>query len=131
MTLTTDGSLVCTTTHGPSRATLLTDAPADNGGTATSFSPTDLLGVALASCIVTTMAIAAKKQSVPWGPASAKVAKHMGGPPRRVAELVVEVTMPKELPKDQHVHFEHIAHGCPVTRSLSPETKISLTFVYS
>ena len=49
--MTYDGDLHCTATHGPSRATLATDAPVDNMGKGESFSPTDLVGTALGTCM--------------------------------------------------------------------------------
>ena len=55
------GELHCTSTHGPSGNVLVTDAPKDNQGRGEAFSPTDLVATALATCIATTMAIAAPK----------------------------------------------------------------------
>ena len=63
MTVTTiqyNSDLRCTATHS-SGYVLLTDAPKDNHGKGESFSPTDLIGTALATCIITTMAIAARQ----------------------------------------------------------------------
>src|SRR5262245_27358223 len=85
-------------THGPSGTALNTEAPKDNGGTGSSYSPTDLVGAALASCALTTMALAASRENVPWGESSATVEKRMTPPPRRIGELVLEISMPKELP---------------------------------
>jgi putative redox protein len=120
----------CRLTHGPSGTVIHSEAPKDNGGTGGSFSPTDLVGAALASCAVTTMALAASRENVPWGEAQAKVEKRMTPPPRRIGELVLEITMPRELPKDQRARFEQIARECPVSRSLHPDLQKSLTFRY-
>jgi putative redox protein len=120
----------CRLTHGPSGTVVHSEAPKDNGGTGGSFSPTDLVGAALASCAVTTMALAAGRENVPWGEASAQVEKRMTPPPRRIGELVLEITMPRELPKDQRARFEQIARECPVSRSLHPDLKVPMTFVY-
>ena len=130
MTVETDGSLLCTLTHGPSGVHVLTDAPRDNGGQGSAFSPTDLTAVSLASCMLTTMALAATRERIAWGPASARVEKRMTPPPRRIGELVMALTMPRELPAEQRAHFEDVARGCPVSRSLHPETRVTLSFEY-
>ena len=55
------GALRCSSLHGPSGATLLTDAPSDNQGKGEAFSPTDLLATALATCILTILGIVAER----------------------------------------------------------------------
>lgn len=130
MQLATLPQFKCRLTHGPSGSAIQTEAPRDNGGTGGSFSPTDLVGAALGSCAVTTMALAASRENVPWGEAAAKVEKVMTPPPRRIAELVVEITMPRELPAEQRARFEQIGRECPVARSLHPDVKVPMTFRY-
>lgn len=119
-----------TLTHGPSGATISTEAPKDNGGTGMSFSPTDLVGAALASCALTTMALAASREGLPWGEASATVEKRMTPPPRRIGELGLEIRMPRGLNPEQRKRLQEAAEGCPVARSLHPDVKLPLKFVY-
>jgi uncharacterized OsmC-like protein len=121
----------CRVVHGPSGTNIQTEAPKDNGGTGASFSPTDLMGAALATCMLTTMALVAAREGVVWGEASADVEKRMTPPPRRIGELVVELRMPKELPRELRAKFEEVARSCPVARSLHPDTKVSAQFVYA
>ena len=120
----------CEVTHGPSGTHLHTEAPKDNGGTGMSFSPTDLVGAALATCMMTTMQLAASRESLPWGEASATVEKRMSPPPRRIAQLVVELRMPAGLAPEHRARLEKIARECPVARSLHPDLALTTSFVY-
>ena len=90
------GGLSCTLTHGPSGRTLDTDAPKDNHGRGEAFSPTDLAATALATCILTTMAIQTRTDGLALEGIRAEVEKHMTTtPPRRIARLVVRLHMPR------------------------------------
>ena len=122
--------LECQLTHEPSSAVIRTIPPKDNGGDGSSFSPTDLVGAALASCALSTMAILAPKEGLTFGAASAVVVKEMVGPSRRIGSLGVVITMPLGTKLDQRARFEEIARGCPVARSLHADVQIPMTFVY-
>ncbi len=116
--------------HGPSGATLSTVAPRDNGGDGSSFSPTDLVGAALASCALTTMALQAAREGLSWGDAWASVEKRMTSAPRRIGELVVAFDMPREVRPEHRARLEEIARTCPVARSLHPDVKVPMEFRY-
>lgn len=122
--------LACTLTHEPSGAVIRTIPPKDNGGDGSSFSPTDLVGAALASCALSTMAIIGAKEGLTFGEATARVEKEMVGPPRRIGSLAVVITMPVGTKPEQRVRLEEIARGCPVARSLHPDTQMPIQFVY-
>ncbi len=122
--------LECQLTHEPSSAVIRTVPPKDNGGDGSSFSPTDLVGAALASCALSTLAILAAKEGLTFGDASAHVVKEMVGPPRRIGSLALVITMPRDTRPDQRARLEEIARGCPVARSLHPDVQFPMTFVY-
>ncbi|HET7321550.1 MAG TPA: OsmC family protein [Longimicrobiaceae bacterium] len=124
------GKLKMELTHGPSGAVIRTDAPKDNQGDGSSFSPTDLLAAALGSCAVTTMAIVAAREGISFGEASFRIEKHMRSDPRRVARLPLTIRMPSDLDTGQRHRLEQIARGCPVARSLSPEVEVEMEFEY-
>ena len=122
--------LVCRLTHGPSGATLSTVPPVDNGGDGSSFSPTDLVGAALAACALATLALVAGREGLAWGDASASVEKRMSSSPRRIGELVLVFEMPREARPEQRARLEEIARTCPVARSLHPDVKVPMEFRY-
>lgn len=122
--------LECQLTHEPSGAVIRTIPPRDNGGDGSSFSPTDLVGAALASCALSTMALIAAKEGLTFGEASAHVEKEMVGPPRRIGSLAMVITMPASTKLEERARFEEIARGCPVARSLHPDLQVPMRFVY-
>jgi uncharacterized OsmC-like protein len=116
--------------HVPSGSRIATEAPKDNGGTGGSFSPTDLVGAAIASCTITTMALVASRENIPFGEAKATVEKRMTPPPRRIGELVLHIQMPAGLSRAHRARMEQTAHECPVARSLHPDLKVPMSFSY-
>src|SRR6185503_15174463 len=91
-----EGGLHCRLTHGPSGATLPTDAPKDNMGKGEAFSPTDLVATALGTCMLTTMGIVAQRHNIDMSGARVRVTKEMvTQPTRRIGRLGVEIVMPR------------------------------------
>lgn len=125
-----EGGLKVDLIHGPSGAKQHTAAPADNKGDGSSFSPTDLVAAALGSCAVTTMAIVADREGIPFEKASFRLEKHMGGPPRRISRIPVVISMPETLTPEQRRVLEHTARKCPVALSLDGGVEKDFQFVY-
>lgn len=124
-----EGQLRCMATHGPSGTTLRTDAPLDNQGRAESFSPTDLVAVALGSCMLTIMGIIARRHEWNLEGAAVRVEKHMvTAPVRRIGRLPVEITVPIKLTQDQRQMLELAVLTCPVHQSLHPDIDAPVTF---
>jgi putative redox protein len=126
-----EGDLCCTAVHGPSSATLHTDAPTDNEGLGRYFSPTDLVATALATCILTTMGIVARRRGIELKGATARVEKHMNASPRRIGRLPVQLTVPGSFPDEHKQLLENAANTCPVHKSLHPDIDATITFVWA
>ena len=125
------GDLHCKAVHEPSGTELQTDAPKDNQGRGESFSPTDLVATALASCILTTMAIAARSQNLDIAGAKATVQKEMTvSAPRRIARLAVKINVPSALSAQDQLKLERAAHTCPVHKSLHPDVQSPIEFTW-
>jgi len=99
--ITYEGELRTTAHHGPSGAEFVTDAPVDNHGKGESFSPTDLMGVALGSCVLSVMGIVANRIGV---------------------DLSGETDRKK---------LERAAKTCPVHKSLHPDIDAPINFEWS
>ena len=124
-----EGELHTQATHGPSGATLTTDAPVDNHGRGASFSPTDLVATALGACMVTIMGIAAERHGWDLSGTRVRVTKGMATEPvRRIGELAVEIHVPVELDERARTTLERAALTCPVHKSLHPDIDLPVTF---
>lgn len=126
-----EGELHTMARHGPSGAVISTDAPKDNEGKGEAFSPTDLVGTALGTCMLTIMGIVARRRQLDLRGARVKVAKQMAAAPvRRIKRLEVVFQMPKGLSAEDRGALEAAAHACPVHQSLHPQIEVPLTFAY-
>lgn len=117
-------------THGPSGAEVLTDAPKDIQGDGSRFSPTDLVGAALGSCILTTVALVAERDGLDIKGSHFLTVKEMGGMPRRIQSLNVTIHFPKSLSEQDRRKLETVAHSCPVHHALKASVSIPMEFVY-
>jgi putative redox protein len=126
-----EGQLHCSVTHGPSGNVISTDAPKDNQGRGEAFSPTDLLGAALGSCMLTVMGIYAQRHNIDITGATAHVTKEMvTAPVRRIGKLTLTIRVPKPVPVEQRAIIERAANTCPVHQSLHPDVEKVVAFEY-
>lgn len=130
--ITYEGGLHCRAVHGPSQSGIETDAPTDNMGRGERFSPTDLMATALATCVATTMAIMGNRIGVELAGTTARVRKHMTTePPRRIAKLELDVTIPLAADHPDRARLEAAAGACPVRKSLHPDVQVVETFTWA
>lgn len=126
-----EGDLHCEATHGPSGAKLATDAPVDNMGKGEAFSPTDLVGTALGTCMITIMGIAAQRLGIELRGTTAKVTKEMSAsPPRKIARLAVTIRVPGKLSDEQKQKLQNAAMTCPVHKALHPDVESPVEFIW-
>jgi putative redox protein len=126
-----EGGLRCRATHGPSGATLVTDAPVDNHGKGESFSPTDLVATGLGACMMTIMGIVADRHGLDLTGMSAETEKVMTAqPPRRIASLRTRLAIPLPADHPQRQLLEQAALACPVHKSLHPDIDAAIEFVW-
>jgi uncharacterized OsmC-like protein len=123
------GGLRTEAKHLRSGKIILTDAPPDNNGKGEAFSPTDLLSASLGSCMLTVMGIVAERHQLDMTGTKAEISKIMDANPRRVVEIVVEMTFPKNgfSEKDKQL-LENTALTCPVAKSLHPDLTQKVIF---
>jgi uncharacterized OsmC-like protein len=125
------GGLRTEAKHIRSGNVLITDAPIDNQGKGEAFSPTDLLAASFGSCMLTIMGIAANTHGFNIDGTQVNITKIMADNPRRVGEIIVELTFPKNEYTDKAKTFiENAARTCPVAKSLHPDVKQTVIFNY-
>lgn len=125
------GDLRTEATHLLSGKKIITDAPPDNNGKGEFFSPTDLVATALGSCIVTIMGISARTHGFNIDGARWVITKVMSAePPRRIAEIIIEITFPSGYPDKVKKILEHCVKTCPVALSLHPDLKQTITLKF-
>jgi putative redox protein len=127
-----EGNLRCTVTHGPSGATIRTDAPKDNHGEGSAFSPTDLVAAALPSCMMTIMGIVAKRHGLDLSGMTAVTTKEMASAPaRRLGRVATRIRVPLSASHPQREMLENAAHTCPVHKSLLAEIEAPIEFEWT
>ena len=87
---------VCSARHVASGVTLVTDPPPEDGGSGTSFSPTDLLAAALATCVLSVLRHVADRHDVALDRVEVRVSADVQTSPRRIDRIRTRVAIPAE-----------------------------------
>ncbi|MFN6945003.1 MAG: OsmC family protein [Cytophagaceae bacterium] len=124
------GNLRTDSLHVPSGNKIITDAPIDNKGRGEAFSPTDLVCASLASCMMTIMGIVAERDGIDISGMTSDVEKFMTSNPRRISEIKIDIKLPAahNLSDKHRDILKRAAMTCPVTLSLHPEVKQTISF---
>ena len=129
--ITYDGNLRTSAEHLDSGSIINTDAPKDNQGLGEQFSPTDLVCVSLASCMLTIMGLAMQKYNIDLQGTTASVKKTMGTEPRMISQIDITIKFNTSFDEKVKTILERSALNCPVHKSLSNDIKKNINFIYS
>lgn len=125
------GNLRTEITHLKSGNSGVTDAPTDNNGKGSNFSPTDLVATSLASCMITMIGIYCDQNSFEFHQAEAEVTKKMGSNPRRIIEIEIDLDLSEnQFPREIQDRIIRVAKTCPVANSLHPEINQKLNIKF-
>ena len=129
MTIWYEGDLSTRVLHEGNHAEIYTDAPKEVSGLGRHFSPTDLVAVALGTCVLTLMGMAAKSLHIDIQGTRASVSKKMHtSSPRRIQSIRIEIFCPHTFQEGTTLALIQAAETCPVHASLHPE--MQKEFVY-
>lgn len=124
-----ENDLITSMTHLYSGTEVKTDAPLDNFGTASSFSPTDLISSSLASCMISIWAIHHKNLGQNLLPISCDVTKVMFSNPRRIGEIILNFDLGQNVfTKNEMEKLIRLAVACPVANSINSSINIKTNF---
>ncbi len=125
------GDLRTEMTHVQSGTRVMTDAPTDNNGKGEFFSPTDLVAGALGSCMLTLMALAARRLEIAIEGTRVEIQKVMAADPRRIAEIRLDFYFPGNYTDRCKKIIEGAGETCPVGKSLHPDVKQTVVYHYA
>ena len=124
------GNLRTESVHISSNEKIVTDAPTDNNGKGEAFSPTDLVASSLSSCILTVIGIVSKQIKYDLTNTTSSVKKIMGDNPRRIVEIEVKIEFSQSTDSKTKAIIEKTALNCPVAKSLHPDIKQNISFIW-
>jgi len=123
------GNLNCEAIHIQSGSLIRTDAPLDHCGKGENFSPTDLLATSLGTCLLTIMAIKAKSKGFELEGIYLNIEKLMTqNSERKIKELIVDIFFPERASNETKNFLKKASEDCPVTRNLSHEIDIKISW---
>lgn len=119
------GDLRTTCTHLSSGTIIRTDAPKDNKGKGESFSPTDLVATAYASCMLTIMGIYCQEHGINMTTGIVEVTKVMEAAPRRIGKIIIWMDLSRNN-WDSETAEKVIRAGkaCPVAKTLGDNVEL-------
>jgi putative redox protein len=123
------GELRTEATHLKSGNRIITDAPVDNNGKGSAFSPTDLTCASLNSCMMTLMGMVAQRENINLEGLRAEIQKIMASNPRKIEE--VKITYFHEGLNASDVQKEKLKRAaltCPVALSLHESIRQTVEF---
>ena len=125
------GDLNCEAIHLQSGNRIKTDAPLDHFGKGECFSPTDLLATSLGTCLLTIMAIKAKSKGFELGDIYLNIEKLMTqNNERKIKKLMIDIFIPDSTSNKTIDFLKKASEDCPVSRNLSQEIDIKISWHY-
>jgi uncharacterized OsmC-like protein len=124
------GELRTSCSHNSSGTVIHTDAPLDNKGKGSAFSPTDLFVTSYAACMTTIIGIYCQEHHISIKNCSAQINKVMYSNPRRVGEIHIELDLRGNNWDDKTLQkVVRAGETCPVAFSINPEIKTKITYL--
>jgi len=124
------GNLRTSCIHSKSQTEIITDAPVDNNGKGSSFSPTDLIAAAYASCMITIIGIHCEQNNINFEFAEAQVTKIMSASPRKIEKLILVLDLRNNgWDAQTSERLIRVGKACPVALTLENNVEMEFEFI--
>lgn len=124
--VTYDGAQRCTAVIDPQGRTIASDCPYTGKGE--EFSPMNLVGAGLASCMLISMGTLAMRDQLDI--AGTRVDVELSGSARRIETIDLTFRMPASFSPVERTKLERAAELCPIEHSFHPDIPISVRYEY-
>jgi putative redox protein len=125
------GNLSTRCTHLKSGVEIITDAPTDNNGRGESFSPTDLVATAYASCMITIIGIYCNNHDINFTHGTAEINKIMGSDPRRIGRLEISMDFSgNNWEEDIQKRIRNAGEACPVAKTVGEDLEVEFNYQF-
>ncbi len=119
----------CIIKHETANAEIITDLPPKYGGIGRSFSSTDLVSVALGSCILTSIDNILEREDYDSKKIKMSVEKTLSENPKMIKAIRLEIFYPEKLSSVLLKKLERAIASCPVKRSLNEQIEIKTLLI--
>ena len=125
------GNLQTKCTHIKSGVEFVTDAPVDNNGKGSSFSPTDLVATALVSCMMTIIGIYCNTNNIKFTQGTAEVNKIMTSNPRRIGALEIDMDFRgNNWTEAEQRQVKNAGENCPVVKTIGADVDVTFSYQF-
>ena len=114
--------------HNPLNQTIPLEGCSAFGGKGSDLNPIDLMAMGLASCLMIVMGKTAEAENLDVVGAKADVRYELAN--YRIAELRVDIRMPKCLAESDQRRLEAASKNCPVFLAIHPDVKVTVNFIW-
>jgi putative redox protein len=105
---------------------ILTDMALDEGGMDGGLAPVELLGAAAGACLATMVQAYCDSRGYEDGDVSVNLTMEMVDNPNRVAGLVMDVVLPRDVPEGDRDKLKKMALRMPVPATLRGEPRVDI-----
>lgn len=122
------GNGICEANHEEFGKKVTTSISPQFGGKGGNFSSTDLVAVALGTCVASSLEGFAQRSDLDFTKFEITIEKNLSDSPKKISELRIEIAYPQKLDDKTLLKIIRLINSCPVKRSLDSGIKVESSF---